>query len=514
MPPRWVRRIVLAPAVPIITVLALTSLPVTALIAAFASRWLPGRWRPLRLMWMLLTFLVVESLTILASFGLWLAAGFGRRLDHERWQAAHYALMRWYLTILLGSAERRLNLGFELNVDDEQGVERARGRDADRPGAKRDGEEVDQPGGEGDSQEGARSLEQDAGQGPDADGRVVDPGVSPRADAAPLVVLSRHAGPGDSLLLVHGLLLAGYRPRIVLRSALRWVPTIDIVLHRVPSFFVERDAPPGTGTSAVAALASSLSPGDALVLFPEGRNFTPARRTHSIAKLEELGQHVDAEEARELRHVLMPRTGGALAALEAAPNAEMLFVAHWGLEDLSGVVDLWRGLPMDRAIEVEGWRVPVADIPRAREARAAWLAWWWRRIDAWLVDRHGEDAVPEAVVEAVADVREELEQVPIDAARVEVPWTGLGEFDSSGPRMPDDRGHHGKRGDKVDDGGEHAKGGAGEVDAGEGRAEVDDVDRFDDDERRAEHEGGDRVKVDDADDGAHGGKVEEGGGGA
>ena len=419
MPPRWIRRIVLAPAVPIATVLALTSLPITALVAAFASRWLPGRWRPLRLLWVLLTFLVVESLTILASFGLWLATGFGRRLDRERWQVAHYALMRWYLTVLLGSAERRLHLRFELKVDDDHRVDRARGRDA--------------------------------GLGPDADDRV-DSGVPPRADAAPLVVLSRHAGPGDSFLLVHGLLLAGYRPRIVLRSALRWVPTIDIVLHRVPSFFVERGAPPGTGTAAVAALASSLEPGDALVLFPEGRNFTPARRTHSIAKLEELGQHVDAEEARELRHVLMPRTGGALAALQAAPDADVLFVTHRGLEGLSGVVDLWRGLPMDREIDVEAWRVPVAEIPRAREARAAWLAWWWRRIDAWLVDCHGEDAVPDTVLEAVADVREELEQVPIEAAQVEVPWIGLAEFDSSGPSVSDidrDRINGGEGGDRA-----------------------------------------------------------------
>lgn len=431
MPPRWVRRIVLAPAVPIVTVLALTSLPVTALVAAFASRWLPGRWRPLRLLWVLLTFLVVESLTILASFGLWLAAGFGRRLDHERWQGAHFALMRWYLTVLLGAAERRLHLRFELKVDPDHRVDRACGQDVRRRG-----------------REGA---DQRPGFGSDGRTGCTDPDSPARADAAPLLVLSRHAGPGDSFLLVHGLLLAGYRPRIVLRSALRWVPTIDIVLHRVPSFFVERGAPPGTGTAAVAALASDLSPGDALVLFPEGRNFTPARRTHSIARLEELGQHIDAEEARELRHVLMPRTGGALAALDAAPNAEVLFVAHRGLEDLSGVVDLWRGLPMDRAIDVEAWRVPAADIPRAREARAAWLAWWWRRIDAWLVDRHGEDAVPDTVVEAVAEVREELEREPIDAARVEVPWTGLGEFDSAHTSVPDDaRGRLGKQGDDAD----------------------------------------------------------------
>ncbi len=408
MLPRWLRRTVLAPAVPLLTLLLLTSLPITALVAAFASRWMPGRWRPLRLLWLLLVYLVVESLTLLVAFGLWVAAGFGRHTRRERWQRAHYAVMRWYLRILVGTVERRFHLRFELDVDaaevDPHVVTRARPR--------------------GDAAAGAPTAVPTAVRDADETG---PPAARDRRDTAPLIVLSRHAGPGDSFLLVHGLLQAGYRPRIVLRGALRWVPTIDVMLHRVPSFFVDRGAPRGTGTSAVATLAAGLRPGDALVLFPEGRNFTPARRIRSIVKLEDLGQHADAEDAREFRHVLTPRTGGALAALDAAPAADVLFVAHWGLEDLSGVVDLWRGLPMDRAIEVEAWRVPAAQIPRAREARAAWLAWWWRRIDAWLVDRHGEDAVPDNVVEAVAEEREELEEleeVPLDLGRSELPSLG------------------------------------------------------------------------------------------
>jgi hypothetical protein len=106
------------------------------------------------------------------------------------------------------------------------------------------------------------------------------------------------------------------------------------------------------------------------VIFPEGRNFTPNRRTHSIAKLEELGDHHAAEDARELRHVLTPRPGGTLAALERAPDADVVFVAHAGLEDLAGVVDLWRGMPMDAAVQAKAWRVPAQQIPAAREARA------------------------------------------------------------------------------------------------------------------------------------------------
>lgn len=352
VPPLWFRRVVLGPAVLLITMLLVTSLPLAVIAAAFASRWLPGRWRPLRLLWLLLVYLLLESATLLALFGLWVASGFGRRVRRERWQAAHYTLMRWYLAVLLRTAERRFNLHFDVDLDE----------------ARRSGEPLRLPAG---------------------------------TTRPPLLVFARHAGPGDSFLLVHGLLQLGYRPRIVLKGTLRWAPTIDVVLHRVPSFFVVSGASRGSGTGAVAALAEGMQAGDALVLFPEGRNFTHDRRSTSITKLEELGDHAAAEEARELRHVLSPRTGGALAALEHAPDAEVAFVAHTGLEDLSGIVDLWRGLPMDAAIRVKAWRVPRAEIPIVREARAAWLAWWWRRIDAWIVERAGASAAPDRVVESV-----------------------------------------------------------------------------------------------------------------
>jgi 1-acyl-sn-glycerol-3-phosphate acyltransferase len=346
-PAWWVRRFVLGPLVPVLTALVVTLVPVTAIVAAFASRWLPGRWRPLRLLWFLLVYLVVESLALIALFGLWIASGLGRRVRRERWQAAHYALMRWYLRALVGSAQRRFHLRFEVDAHEARVEEPVR---------------------------------------------------------RPLLVLARHAGPGDSFLLVHGLLQLGYRPRVVLRGALRWAPTIDVALHRVPSFFLLPGARKGTGTTVIGALAGGMGPGDALVIFPEGRNFTPDRRLHSITRLEELGEHHAAEDARELRHVLTPRVGGTIAAIEAAPYADVVFVAHTGLEDLSGVVDLWRGLPMDAALEAKIWRVPAEEIPSAREARVAWLAWWWRRIDAWLLERGGEEAVPDAVVAAVEEL--------------------------------------------------------------------------------------------------------------
>lgn len=359
LPPRWVRRVVLTPVIPVLTVLLLSALPLWAVAAAFASHWLPGRLRPLRLLWYLLVYLVIDTLMLLALTGLWVAAGCGRRLDRPRWQDAHYALMRHYLGVLVAAARLTFRLQITLDAEDA-------GLDAQRP----------------------------------------DQEAAPHA-RPPLLVFSRHAGMGDSFLLVHLLLQQGFRPRIVLRDTLQWAPTIDIGLNRVPTYFVTRGAPRGTGTRAVAELAAGLGTGDALVIFPEGRNFTPNRRHASITTLEERGEHNEAESARELRHVLTPRSGGALAALDAAQDADVLFVAHTGLEDLSGVVDLWRGLPMDAGVQVRAWRVQRAQVPQVAGARTAWLLWWWRQIDAWLLTHVGEQAIPDAAVDLVVGADED-----------------------------------------------------------------------------------------------------------
>jgi 1-acyl-sn-glycerol-3-phosphate acyltransferase len=380
MPPRLVRRVILAPLVPIALLLVVTGLPLVAIAAAFASPLLPGRWRPLRLLALFIVGLAVESAILLAMFGLWVASGFGRNLGRRRWQAAHYVLMRWYLGVLVHAAGRLFDLAFDLDV-----------QEATFPGWQERWQSPEAPE-PGDAPTGG------PGTGDDEAGGTAAAGVAP-----PLLVFSRHAGPGDSLVLVHALLQVGYRPRIVLRSALQWAPGLDVALNRLPSVFIRPDAPAGSGRAAIAELAASMEPGDALVLFPEGRNFTPQRRSRSIAKLEEEGEHAAADRARQMRHVLVPRTGGPLTALAAAPSADVVFVAHTGLEDLSGVADLWRGLPMERHVEVKAWRVPADEVPRDHQGGESWLFGWWHRVDAWLVERVGAPNLPDAVVDAVRE---------------------------------------------------------------------------------------------------------------
>lgn len=346
LPPLWFRRAVLAPAVPVLTVVLFVTLPVAVIVASIASVRLPGRWRALRVTFFALVYLAADSATLLWLLFAWVASGFGRHLGRDDWQARHYAVMRRELAVLVAAGRQTFRVDFATQIDDLP----SRGT----------------------------------------------------GSSGPILVFSRHAGPGDSLLLVHALLQRGFRPRVVLKGTLRWSPVIDVALSRLPAHFVDTGAPRGASTAAIRALAAGLGDDGALVLFPEGRNYTPHRRLRSIAKLEEQGRHAEAEQAREMRHVLRPRSGGAIAALEGRPSADVFFVVHTGLEDFSSLADLWRGIPMDATLRVRGWHVPRTEIPGSRHAADAWLHWWWRRMDAWLVDHFGTTAVPDAVADAVA----------------------------------------------------------------------------------------------------------------
>ncbi|QJY47407.1 1-acyl-sn-glycerol-3-phosphate acyltransferase [Pseudonocardia broussonetiae] len=327
LPPRWVRRLVLAPAVVALTFLVLVTLPAWLVLAAALSPLLPGRLRVLRVTWVVVVALVLESAVLGILLGLWVAAGFGLALRTPRFQYLHYRVVGWYLRVLYREAARVLRLRVEI-------------------------------------------------EGPDPD-EYLD---------RPLVVCCRHAGPGDSFLLVHALVNWYARePRIVLAAALQWDPALDVLLNRLPNRFVSA----GGGDrleGRIGELATGLDHDDAFVIFPEGGNFTERRRLAGIARLRARGLEEMARRSEAMRHVLPPRPGGLTAALAAAPDADVVWVAHAGLDHLFTVAGIWRELPLDATVRMRWWRVPAADVPRTQEAQVDWLYGWWERIDDW-VDR-------------------------------------------------------------------------------------------------------------------------------
>lgn len=68
------------------------------------------------------------------------------------------------------------------------------------------------------------------------------------------------------------------------------------------------------------------------------------------------------------------------STLDAAPDADVLVVAHRGLEGLANATDLLNGSVVGAQIEVRIWRVSADEIPRG-EARRRWLFDWWKRVD-------------------------------------------------------------------------------------------------------------------------------------
>jgi hypothetical protein len=129
-----------------------------------------------------------------------------------------------------------------------------------------------------------------------------------------------------------------------------------------------------------------MSSRSALVIFPEGGNWTPLRWRRAIDRLRRRGHPDLAERAAAMPNVLPPRPAGALAAIAACPRADVIFVAHTGLDRLVSVRDVWRSLLTDMEIRARWWRVPAASVPRAdsSDTQITWLYDWWERIDAWI----------------------------------------------------------------------------------------------------------------------------------
>ena len=332
----WVlRRCVIAPLVVGLAVLAWFTLPLWLIGAAALSPIVPGRLRPLRFFWVVIVYLTCEAVLLVVMFGLWIASGFGWRLRTPYFEGIHYDLVQGTMWVLLPRGPA--------------------GAAADASSPR------------------ARSA------------RAPRAGRSWSAAGTP--------GPGDSFVLIHTL-MAWYdrEPRVVLKDTLAWDPMISVVLNRIPARFITPNPGPGEDLETqIAELATGLDENDAFVIFPEGGNFTPRRRQKAIDRLRRLGMERMAQRAEQMIHVLAPRPGGFLAALDAAPDADVVLVAHTGLDHMVTVGEVWRELPMDKRIIMRWWQIPRAEIPAGREERIEWLFGWWERIDAWIDENRPVD---------------------------------------------------------------------------------------------------------------------------
>lgn len=344
LPGPLVRRLVIHPVIWCAGLLLLVvALPLGLAILAVVSLVPPGRLRFLRLLGFALAYLSLQVVGITLAWAMWVRSGFGRAINGERSVQAHYRVLTALLSTLYWVGSRL----FELSVD------RA---------------------------------------GPDLPG---DDG-NPDTKEHPLLVLSRHAGPGDSFLLVHELLSwEGRRPRIVLKDTLQLDPVIDLYLNRLPMRFVDPSSGDQTETlERIRELAATMQDRDALLIFPEGGNVTPTRRLRAIERLRRSGRSAAAERAEGIIHLMPPRTAGVRAALEANPAVRVVVVAHTGLDRLNTPSDIWQGIPLSKTLHLRWHVVPGSEIPTDPDGSSDWLFTEWERMDAWVASHQREGLAP------------------------------------------------------------------------------------------------------------------------
>jgi 1-acyl-sn-glycerol-3-phosphate acyltransferase len=322
------RRAVMIPVVVALAALFLAALPLVALCWLVSCirllRGRPVRGRGLRLVTFGTVYLLGECLCLLACLALWLADP--RARDAERWQARHVAVLRALLGVLVKTAEAVF--AFRLELESPRGEALGAGR--------------------------------------------------------PRIVLARHAGPGASFVLVHVLLREqGLVPRIVLKELLRLDPALDLLLSRIGCAFVGRDRGGDAGVAAITRLAAGLGPTDALVLFPEGGDWTPTRHRLAVRRLRLRGLLRQAEAAESMPYVLPPRPAGTFAALRAVPDADIAVFMHSGHDDLLDAESLWAALPLRRALHMVWWNEAHPEVSDVEDC-AHWLTEVWRDIDAWI----------------------------------------------------------------------------------------------------------------------------------
>lgn len=196
----------------------------------------------------------------------------------------------------------------------------------------------------------------------------------------PIVVCARHASLADALIPVWLLSQAGMHPRYVLKDDLQLDPCLDIVGNRLPNHFVDRD--PSDNSDEIAALqrlSHDIGQHDACVIFPEGLVVTEATRARALERIA-ARDPARFKRTSSLRVLAPVRPSGTAALLRGAPDADLVFVTHTGLESLQRLFDAPRQIPLDRPVRIRIIRVARQKIPEDA-AFTSWLDTQWARLD-------------------------------------------------------------------------------------------------------------------------------------
>ncbi len=270
---------------------------------------------------MLLVYLTAEAVGIVASGWLWLR----HRGGGEAYLEGNHRLERWWAMTQLNLGRKIFNIGLEV--------------------------------------EGEEAL-----------------------DGPPYIMFIRHVSVIDNLIPVaFASDRRGTRLRWVLNRSLLRDACVDIVGYRLPNCFVRGGTnDSGAEIERVRRLAAEMPDSEALVMYPEGTLFSPAKRERVLKKLRESGETELVARAAEMQYVLPPRFGGTLALLEARPGTDIVFCSHSGLDRATRRADIASGALIGARMRVVFWRVAAADVPTTDGARKTWMLDQWERVDAFV----------------------------------------------------------------------------------------------------------------------------------
>lgn len=336
MPPTSIRRPVTVTVWLIVSAGCLLASPVLLALGMLA-RAITGRREPLVVARLIVAYFIHEFAVLIGCGLLWLGTGCGRLIRTERSQLLHWRLLGWFVGGLAAAGRAAL----DVDVVPEASPEATRRLDDDRP----------------------------------------------------LIIFSRHAGPGDTVFIADQLLSRFHRrPSVAFKETLAIDPSVDLLGHRLPQAMLDTSDREEC-EAMIEQVVAELQPRGALLLFPEGGNFTPERRRSALRRLRRKGRRGSVAKAEGMPHLLPPQPTGALAALRGNRGADVIFAAHTGLGLAAYPSQFWRDMPFGRTFHTRMWLVPAAEVPDTREEQIAWLYNWWKRIEDWVAAHQSQTEV-------------------------------------------------------------------------------------------------------------------------
>jgi 1-acyl-sn-glycerol-3-phosphate acyltransferase len=321
---RWKRRAITIPTMLGATTVAVLGFPVIVVALAVADLLRGRRHLPTVRAYLFVTqYGINDSVEILIAPWYWLRDGFGTRFGTPSSIRRHERIQRWSIALLARRAEQLLGLRVELSA-----------------------------------------------------------GTDAALEPAPAIVLCRHVSLLDASLPSLLYQQRDYHVRSVVMAELLADAGFDLLYGRLGSIFIPRDKGP-EARAAVGDLGSTLDRSTVAVIFPEGRLFRRDLLEHVRARLSE----TDPDRARGLtglRHILPIRPGGVGALLDAAPDADIVVIAHAGLDPYPDFRTLARHVPLTTPVRVAAWRIPRDRVPTQPDERTRWLDTTWQQVDDWV----------------------------------------------------------------------------------------------------------------------------------